>query len=46
MSSISPARYRGVVADASPANMNNCVHIERHSAGIHFGAISSIVMPN
>jgi hypothetical protein len=46
MSSISHARYRGVVADASPANMNNCVPIERHSAVVHFDAISSTVLPN
>jgi hypothetical protein len=46
MSSISSGWYRGVVAVASPANMNNCVHIERHSAVIHFDAISSIILPN
>ena len=38
--------YRGVIADASPANTNNYVRVERSSALIHLEAISSIVLPN
>jgi hypothetical protein len=41
-----PGTYRGVIADASPANSNNNVRIDRHSAVIHLEAISSIVLPN
>ena len=41
-----PGTYRGVIADASPANTNNYLHIERRSAVIHVEAISSIVLPN
>ena len=41
-----PGTYRGVIADASPANSNNNVRIDRHSAMIHVEAISSIVLPN
>jgi cyclomaltodextrin glucanotransferase len=41
-----PGTYRGVIANASPANTNNYVHIEQRSAVIHLEAISSIVLPN
>jgi hypothetical protein len=41
-----PGTYRGVIADASPANTNNYVRVEQHSAVIHLEAISSIVLPN
>jgi cyclomaltodextrin glucanotransferase len=41
-----PGTYRGVIADASPANTNNYVRVEQHSALIHLEAISSIVLPN
>ena len=41
-----PGTYRGVIADASPANTNNCVQVERRSAVIHLEPISSIVLPN
>ena len=40
-----PGTYRGVIADASPANGNNYVRIDRRSAVIHLEAISSIVLP-
>ena len=42
----SPGTYRGVIADASAANTNNYVRVDRRSAVIHLGAISSIVLPN
>jgi cyclomaltodextrin glucanotransferase len=42
----SPGTYRGVIADASPANTNNYVHIEGHSAVVHLEPISAIVLPN
>jgi len=38
--------YRGVIADASPANGSNYVRVDRHSVVIHLEAISSIVLPN
>ena len=41
-----PGMYRGVIADASPANGNNYVRVDRHSAVIHLEAISSLVLPN
>jgi cyclomaltodextrin glucanotransferase len=41
-----PGVYRGVIADASPANGANYVRVERHSAVIHLEAISSLVLPN
>jgi hypothetical protein len=41
-----PGTYRGVIADASPANTNNYVRVDRRSAVIHLEAISSIVLPN
>jgi len=41
-----PGTYRGVIADASPANTNNYVRVDRRSAVIHLEPISSIVLPN
>jgi cyclomaltodextrin glucanotransferase len=41
-----PGTYRGVIADASPANTNNYVQVDRRSAVIHLEPISSIVLPN
>ncbi len=41
-----PGTYRGVIADASLANANNYVRVDRRSAVIHLEAISSIVLPN
>jgi cyclomaltodextrin glucanotransferase len=41
-----PGAYRGVIADASPANGQNSVRVDRRSAVIHLEAISSIVLPN
>ena len=38
--------YRGVIADASPANTNNYVRVDRRLTVIHLEAISSIVLPN
>jgi cyclomaltodextrin glucanotransferase len=42
----SPGTYRGVIADASPANSSNYVRVEEASAVIHLEAISSLVLPN
>jgi cyclomaltodextrin glucanotransferase len=41
-----PGTYRGVIADASPANTNNYVQVYTRSAVIHLEPISSIVLPN
>jgi cyclomaltodextrin glucanotransferase len=41
-----PGVYRGVIADASPANGANYVSVEEGSAVIHLEAISSLVLPN
>jgi len=41
-----PGTYRGLIADASPANTDNYVRVDQHSAVLHLEAISSLVLSN
>jgi cyclomaltodextrin glucanotransferase len=41
-----PGTYRGLIADASPANAGNYVRIGRQTSLVHLGAISALVLRN